>query len=390
MSKDEYIAKLSGFEFTPEWCIRKNKDIEFINDVSATSLIRKIYGAYLPGDSESRRDGSKERSVMQYVSMRNVFERLDCIFSEALQHGVASDDARANYNKERFHANRQAQLINHLMLYSFCYQKLNDFHRYYIDYIKSLVDKARNREFSLVDSGEVIVKSFFPSEKEPVLEGICSNGWNAMPIKWQASSDRIYKIFDKGFNEVVSDYCQDGVSSQFLDYVRGSIRLIDENVSKLTELYYQGMSESDAGYNYYEKKTSFDTIFLFSIVRYVLAKENKRVLSMPSFFIKARYVINVPKVRKKMKMLRDFILIDICYQDLQSADNEVTWEELYDHLLNLLTKYHNQRSRPAETSFTALEDFYDRSMQDNSIIKCLERNLCPLDRMEDQIKRFFK
>ncbi|MCV4615000.1 hypothetical protein OFM04_34410, partial [Escherichia coli] len=84
-----------------------------------------------------------------------------------------------------------------------------------------------------------------------------------------------------------------------------------------------GMSENDAGYNYYEKKTAFDTFFLFSVVRYVLSKENKRVLSMPSFFIKARYVINVPEVRKKMKKLRDFILIDICYKDLQSAGNEV-------------------------------------------------------------------
>lgn len=390
MSKHDSAADFSDFKHLPEWCIQSSKDIEFINDVSATSLIRKIYGAYLPEDNESRRDGNKKRSVMQYVSMRNVFERLDCIFSEALQHGVASDDARANYNKERFHANRQAQLINHLMLYSFCYQKLNDFHRYYIDYIKLLVDKAKGREFSLVDSGAVIVKSFFPPEKESVLEGICSNGWNAMPIKWQASSDKIYKIFDKGFNEVVCGYCQDGVSLQFLDYVSGVIKLIDENISKLTELYYQGMSENDAGYNYYEKKTAFDTFFLFSIVRYVLAKENKRVLSMPSFFIKSRYVINVPKVRKKMKMLRDFILIDICYQDLQSVDNEVTWEELYNHLLNLLTKYHNQRSRPAEASFTVLKDFYDRSMQDNSIIQCLERNLCPLDRMEDQIKRSFK
>lgn len=390
MDKSNNVADFSHFEHSPEWCIQNSKDIEFINDVSATSLIRKIYGAYLPEDNESRCDGSKEKSVMQYVSMRNVFGRLDCIFSEALQYGVASDDARANYNNERFHANRQAQLINHLMLYSFCYQKLNDFHRYYIDYIKSLVDKPRGREFSLVDSGEVIVKSFFPSEKEPVLEGICSNGWNAMPIKWQASSDKIYKTFDKGFNEVVCGYCQDGLSLQFLDYVSGVIKLIDENISKLTELYYQGMSENDAGYNYYEKKTAFDTFFLFSIVRYVLAKENKRVLSMPSFFTKSRYVINVPKVRKKMKMLWDFILIDICYQDLQSADNEVTWEELYNHLLNLLTKYHNQRSRPAEASFTALKDFYDRSMQDNSIIQCLERNLCPLDRMEDQIKRSFK
>ncbi|MEG6445750.1 hypothetical protein [Enterobacter roggenkampii] len=390
MSKNDNVADFSDFEHPPEWCIQNSKDIEFINDVSATSLIRKIYGAYLPEDNESRRDGSKERSVMRYVSMRNVFERLDCIFSEALQHGVAADDARANYNKERFHANRQAQLINHLMLYSFCYQKLNDFHRYYIDYIKALVDKGRDREFSLVDSGEVIVKSFFPSEKEPVLEGICSNGWNAMPIKWQASSDKIYKIFDKGFNEVVSDYCQDGVSLQFLGYVSGVIKLIDENISKLTELYYQEMSENDAVYNYHEKKTAFDTFFLFSVVRYALSKENKRVLSMPSFFIKARYVINVPEVRKKMKRLRDFILIDICYKDLQSAGNEVTWVELYGHLLKLLAEYHNQRSRPAEASFTALKAFYDGSMPDKSIIQCLERNLCPLDRMEDQIKRSFR
>ncbi|HFT6803020.1 TPA: hypothetical protein ACGR4C_003566 [Enterobacter hormaechei] len=390
MSKNDNVADFSDFKHPPEWCIQNSKDIEFINDVSATSLIRKKYGAYLPEDNESRSDGSKERSVMRYVSIRNVFERLDCIFAEALQHGVASDDARANYNKERFHANRQAQLINHLMLYSFCYQKLNDFHRYYIDYIKSLADKARNRELSLVDSGEVIVKSFFPSEKEPVLEGICSNGWNAMPIKWQASSDKIYKIFDKGFSEVVSDYCQDGVSLQFLDYVSGVIKLIDESISKLTELYYQGMSENDAGYNYYEKKTAFDTFFLFSVVRYVLSKENKRVLSMPSFFIKARYVINVPEVRKKMKKLRDFILIDICYKDLQSAGNEVTWAELYDHLLKLLAKYHNQRSRPAEASLIALKVFYDGSMPDKSIIQSLERNLCPLDRMEDRIKRTFR
>ncbi len=147
MSKNDNVADFSDFKHPPEWCIQNSKDIEFINDVSATSLIRKIYGAYLPEDNESRSDGSKERSVMRYVSIRNVFERLDCIFAEALQHGVASDDARANYNKERFHANRQAQLINHLMLYSFCYQKLNDFHRYYIDYIKSLADKARNRSF---------------------------------------------------------------------------------------------------------------------------------------------------------------------------------------------------------------------------------------------------
>ncbi|HDS8576579.1 TPA: hypothetical protein QH731_001857 [Klebsiella variicola] len=390
MSKNDNVADFSDFKHPPEWCIQNSKDIEFINDVSATSLIRKIYGAYLPEDNESRRDGSKERSVMRYVSMRNVFERLDCIFSEALQHGVASDDARANYNKERFHTNRQAQLINHLMLYSFCYQKLNDFHRYYIDYIKALVDKARDREFSLVDSGEVIVKSFFPSEKEPVLEGICSNGWNAMPIKWQASSDKIYKVFDKGFNEVVCGYCQDGVSLQFLDYVSGVIKLIDENISKLTELYYQGMSENDADYNYYEKKIAFDTFFLFSIVRYVLSKEKKRVLSMPSFFIKARYVINVPEVRKKMKRLRDFILIDICYKDLQSAGNEVTWAELYDHLLKLLAKYHNQRSRPAEASLIALKAFYDGSMPDKSIIQSLERNLCPLDRMEDRIKHSFR
>lgn len=390
MSKDENIAKLSGFKFTPEWCIRHNKDIEFINDVSATSLIRKIYGAYLPEDSESRRDGSKERSVMQYVSVRNVFERLNCIFSEALQHGVAPDDTRANYNEERFHANRQAQLINHFMLYSFCYQKLNDFHRYYIDYIKSLVDKIGDREFALVDSEEVIVKSFFPSEKEPVLEGICSNGWNAMPIKWRASSDKIYKIFDKGFNEVVNEYCQDGVSLHFLDYASGLLKLIDENISKLTELYYQGMSENDAVYNYYEKKTAFDTFFLFSVVRYVLSKEDKRVLSMPSFFIKARYVIKVPEVRKKMKRLRDFILIYICYKDLQSAGNKVTWVELYGHLQQLLTKYHNQRSRPAEASFTALEAFYDGSMPNKNIIQCLERNLCPLDRMEDRIKRSFR
>ncbi|NRF77014.1 hypothetical protein [Citrobacter braakii] len=390
MSKNDSVADFSHFEHTPEWCIQRCKDIEFINDVSATSLIRKIYGAYLPEDNESRRDGSKEKSVMQYVSMRNVFERLDCIFSEALQHGVAPDDTRANYNEERFHANRQAQLINHFMLYSFCYQKLNDFHRYYIDYIKSLVDKAKGREFSLVDSGEVIVKSFFPPEKEPVLEGICSNGWNAMPIKWQTSSDKIYKIFDKGFNEVVCGYCQDGVSLQFLDYVSGVIKLIDENISKLTGLYYQGMSENDAGYNYYEKKTAFDTFFLFSIVRHVLSKENKRVLSMPSFFIKARYVINVPEVRKKMRRLRDFILIDICYKDLQSADNEVSWAELYDHLLKLLAKYHNQRSRPAEASLIALKVFYDGSMPDKSIIQSLERNLCPLDRMEDRIKRTFK
>ncbi|ELW8197419.1 TPA: hypothetical protein ACY4UA_002467 [Yersinia enterocolitica] len=390
MGKNDSVADFSDFKHPPEWCIQSSKDIGFINDVSATSLIRKIYGAYLPEDTESLCDGSKERSVMQYVSIRNVFERLDCIFSEALQHGVASDDARANYNKERFHANRQAQLINHLMLYSFCYQKLNDFHRYYIDYIKSLVDKARNREFSLVDSGEVIVKSFFPSEKESVLEGICSNGWNAMPIKWQASSDKIYKVFDNGFNEVVCGYCQDGVSLQFLDYVSGVIKLIDENISKLTELYYQGMSENDAGYNYYEKKTAFDTFFLFSIVRYVLSKEKKRVLSMPSFFIKARYVINAPEVRKKMKRLRDFILIDICYKDLQSADHEVTWPELYNHLLKLFAKYHNQRSRPAKESFAALHAFYDGSMPDKSIIQCLERNLCPLDRMEDRIKRSFK
>lgn len=390
MSKNDNVADFSPFEHTPEWCIQRSKDIGFINDVSATSFIRKIYGAYLPEDNESRRDGSKERSVMQYVSMRNVFERLDCIFSEALQHGVASDDTRANYNEERFHANRQAHLINHFMLYSFCYQKLNDFHRYYIDYIKSLVDKTRYREFALVDSEAVIVKSFFPSEKEPVLEGICSNGWNAMPIKWQASSDKIYKVFDKGFNEVVCGYCQDGVSLQFLDYVSGVIKLIDENISKLTELYYQGVSENDAGYNYYEKKTAFDTFFLFSIVRYVLSKEKKRVLSMPSFFIKARYVINVPEVRKKMKRLRDFILIDICYKDLQSAGNEVTWIGLYDHLQKLLTKYHNQRSRPAKESFAALHAFYDGSMLDKSIIQCLERNLCPLDRMEDRIKRSFK
>lgn len=47
------------------------------------------------------------------------------------------------------------------------------------------------------------------------------------------------------------------------------------------------------------RKTAFDTFFLFSIVRYVLSKEDIRVLSMPSFFIKARYVINVPEVRKK-------------------------------------------------------------------------------------------
>lgn len=390
MSKNDSVAEFSHFEHTPEWCIQRSKDIEFINDVSATSLIRKIYGAYLPEDNESRRDGSKEKSVMQYVSMRNVFERLDCIFSEALQHGVAPDDTRANYNEERFHANRQAQLINHFMLYSFCYQKLNDFHRYYIDYIKSLVDKVKGREFSLVDSGEVIVKSFFPPEKEPVLEGICSNGWNAMPIKWQASSDKIYKIFDKGFNEVVCGYCQDGVSLQFLDYVSGVIKLIDENISKLTDLYYQGMSENDAGYNYYEKKTAFDTFFLFSIVRHVLSKEDIRVLSMPSFFIKARYVINVPEVRKKMKRLRDFILIDICYKDLQSADNEVTWPELYNHLLKLFSRYHNQRSRPAKESFAALQAFYDGSMPDKSIIQCLERNLCPLDRMEERINRSFK
>lgn len=390
MSKDENIEKLYEFKLTPRWCIGNNKDIEFINDASATSLIRKIYGAYLPDDNESRDDGGSKRSVMTYIGPRTAFTRLDCIFSEALQHGVSPDDTRANYNEERFHANRQAQLINHLMLYSFCYQKLNDFHRYYIDYIKSLVDKARNRELSLVDSGEVIVKSFFPSEKESVLEGICSNGWNAMPIKWQASSDKIYKIFDKGFNEVVCGYCQDGVSLQFLDYVSGVIKLIDENISKLTGLYYQGMSENDAGYNYYEKKTAFDTFFLFSIVRYVLSKENKRVLSMPSFFIKARYVINAPEVRKKMKRLRDFILIDICYKDLQSADHEVTWPELYNHLLKLFAKYHNQRSRPAKESFSALHAFYDGSMPDKSIIQCLERNLCPLDRMEDRIKRSFK
>ena len=168
------------------------------------------------------------------------------------------------------------------------------------------------------------------------------------------------------------------------------IKLIDESISKLTELYYQGISENDASYNYYEKKTAFDTFFLFSIVRYVLSKEGIRVLSMPSFFIKARYVINVPEVRKKMKRLRDFILIDICYKDLQSADNEVTWPELYNHLLKLFAKYHNQRSRPAKESFAALQAFYDGSMPDKSIIQCLERNLCPLDRMEERINRSFK
>jgi len=390
MSKDKNIAKLSKFEFTPGWCIDNNKDIEFINDVSATSLIRKIYGTYLPDDNESRDDGGSKRSVMTYVGRSTVFKRLGCIFSEALQHGVSPDDTRANYNEERFHAHRQAQLINHLMLYSFCYQKLNDFHRYYIDYIKLLVEKAKGRECSLFYSGEVIVKSFFPSESDSILEGICSNGWNAMPIKWQTSSSKIYKIFNEGYHEVVSGYCQEGMSPQFFDYVSGVMKLIDKNISKLTELYYLGMGADNVDYNYYEKKTAFDTFFLFSVVHYVLSREGKKVLSMPSFFIKARYIITVPEVRGKMKKLRDFILIDICYRDLQSADNEVTWPELYHHLLKLFAKYHNQRSRPAKASFTALRDFYDRSMQDNSIIQCLERNLCPLDRMEDQIKCSFK
>lgn len=81
---------------------------------------------------------------------------------------------------------------------------------------------------------------------------------------------------------------------------------------------------------------------------------------------------------------------DICYKDLQSAGNEVTWAELYDHLLKLLAKYHNQRSRPAEASLIALKVFYDGSMPDKSIIQSLERNLCPLDRMEDRIKRTFR
>lgn len=102
MSKNDNVADFSDFKHPPEWCIQNSKDIGFINDVSATSLIRKIYGAYLPEDNESRSDGSKERSVMRYVSIRNVFERLDCIFAEALQYGVASDDARANYNKGLF------------------------------------------------------------------------------------------------------------------------------------------------------------------------------------------------------------------------------------------------------------------------------------------------
>ena len=82
MSKNDNVADFSDFKHPPEWCIQNSKDIEFINDVSATSLIRKIYGAYLPEDNESRSDGSKERSVMRYVSIRNVFERLDCIFAD--------------------------------------------------------------------------------------------------------------------------------------------------------------------------------------------------------------------------------------------------------------------------------------------------------------------
>ena len=390
MSKNDSVADISRFKPSLERCIQSSKDIEFINDVSATSLIRKIYGAYLPEDKESRRDGSKERSVMQYVSMRNAFERLDCIFSEALQHGVASDHARANYNQERFHANRQAQLINHLMLYSFCYQKLNDFHRYYMSYIKSLVENARKEESSLVDSEEMIVKSFFPSEKEQVLEGICSNGWNAMPFKWQSSSNGIYRIFDEGFNDVVSGYCQDGVTPQFFDYVSGVMKLIDENISKLTELYYQGMSENDADYNYYEKKTAFDTFFLFSVVRYVLSKENKRVLSMPSFFIKARYVINVPEVHKKMKRLRNFILIEICYRKLKTKNKEVNWSELYGCLLQLFREHHNQRSRPAKESVAAITDFHKIAMDSESIIQNLESELCPLDQMEGRIKSIFR
>jgi hypothetical protein len=60
MSKHDSAADFSDFKHLPEWCIQSSKDIEFINDVSATSLIRKIYGAYLPEDNESRRDGNKK------------------------------------------------------------------------------------------------------------------------------------------------------------------------------------------------------------------------------------------------------------------------------------------------------------------------------------------
>ena len=83
MSKNDNVADFSDFKHPPEWCIQNSKDIGFINDVSATSLIRKIYGAYLPEDNESRSDGSKERSVMRYVSIRNVFERLEALLNKS-------------------------------------------------------------------------------------------------------------------------------------------------------------------------------------------------------------------------------------------------------------------------------------------------------------------
>ncbi|MCD1127363.1 hypothetical protein LPW36_15410 [Jinshanibacter sp. LJY008] len=387
MSKNDNVADFSDFKHPPEWCLNNNKDIEFINGVSATSLIRKIYGVYLPDDDESRNDGGSERSVMQYVSMRNAFERLDCIFSEALQHGVSFDKISSKYNEKRFHANCQSQLINHLMLYTFCYNKLNDFHRHYMDYLERLVKRHRKNEVSLMDSGVAEVVSFFPPKNDKDVINICQHGWNTVPIRWQTSSDKIYNVFDKAFNHITHDYCHDGLTPRFFDYVSGAMKIINADVSKLTELYYFGMDENDAEYNYYEKKIAFDTYFLFRVMRHSLAKGNQRVLSMPSFFIKSRYLINVPEVHKKMKALRDFLLIKICSDEINWKKKKVTWDMLYEQLLQLLSEHHKHHARPAKDSKVIIKNFHDRTDKSLSVIQDLETALCPLDQMEEHVKK---